>query len=74
MQNGTIIVLAWPEGTVKNVIPGMIFFFQKNGMYRVGHSAIILINNELQSMIILILEDTPPNGFGRVRMKLLTQI
>mgnify|MGYP003303801228 CR=1 FL=1 len=50
MQNGTIIVLAWPEGMVKNADSWYDFFLSKNGMYRVGHSAIILINNELESI------------------------
>ena len=50
MENGTIIVLAWPEGMVKNADSWYDFFLSKNGMYRVGHSAIILINNELESI------------------------
>ena len=35
MQNGTIIVLAWPEGMVKNADSWYDFFLSKNGMYRV---------------------------------------
>jgi len=47
MQNGTIIVLAWPEGMVKNADSWYDFFLSKNGMYRVGQSAIILILEDI---------------------------
>ena len=68
MQNGTIIVLAWPEGMVKNADSWYDFFLSKNGMYRVGHSAIILINNELESINYFDFgRYHTPNGFGRVR-------
>ena len=68
MRNGTIIVLAWPEGMVKNADSWYDFFLSKNGMYRVGHSAIILINNELESINYFDFgRYHTPNGFGRVR-------
>ena len=68
MQKGTIIVLAWPEGMVKNADSWYDFFLSKNGMYRVGHSAIILINNELESINYFDFgRYHTPNGFGRVR-------
>ena len=75
MQNGTIIVLAWPEGMVKNADSWYDFFLSKNGMYRVGHSAIILINNELESINYFDFGRYHPQmDLEELEMKLLTQI
>ena len=44
MQNDFLVTLAWPEGMVEG--PGSWYdkFASTNGKYRVGHSAIVLIN------------------------------
>ena len=41
-----IIVLAWPEGMVTASGAWYDNYFSKNGKYRVGHSALILIDSK----------------------------
>ena len=44
MQKDFIIVLAWPEGMVAAAGAWYDKVFSTNGQYRVGHSALILVN------------------------------
>ena len=43
MQNDFIIALAWPEGLVASTDVWYDKFFAKKGKYRVGHSAVVLV-------------------------------
>ena len=43
MQEDYIIVLAWPEGLVASAGSWYDKLFAKNGKYRVGHSALVLV-------------------------------
>ncbi len=68
MQSDFIIVLAWPEGDVCAAGAWYDFFFAKNGKYRVGHSALILINNKTETAHYFDFgRYHTPNGYGRVR-------
>lgn len=68
MQSDFIIVLAWPEGKVCAAGAWYDFFFAKNGKYRVGHSALILINNKTEKAHYFDFgRYHTPNGYGRVR-------
>ena len=63
-----IIILAWPEGMC--VAAGAWYdpFFATDGKYRVGHSAIILINSESKKLHYFDFgRYHTPQGFGRVR-------
>ena len=63
-----IIVLAWPEG--KTTAAGAWYdrLFATNGKYRVGHSALILINSENKELLYFDFgRYHTPTGFGRVR-------
>ena len=65
-----IIVLAWPEG--KTTAAGAWYdpLFATNGKYRVGHSALILINSENKELLYFDFgRYHTPTGFGRVRDK-----
>ena len=44
MQKDFIITLAWPEGVISAAGSWYDILFSKNGKYRVGHSAIVLIS------------------------------
>jgi len=46
MQNDFIIALAWPEGMVNRAGAWYDFFFAKKGKYRVGHSAVVLVQRK----------------------------
>lgn len=68
MQNDSIIVLAWPEAMVAGANSWYDKYFSEKGKYRVGHSALILINHETEKLFYF---DNgryhTPAGFGRVR-------
>ena len=57
MQKDFIIVLAWPEGMVSASNSWYDRFFSKNNKYRVGHSAIILLNTETKKLYYFDLMD-----------------
>ena len=68
MKNDFIITLAWPEGMVS--APGSWYdkIASNNGKYRVGHSALVLINSETKkSHYFDFGRYHTPKGFGRVR-------
>ena len=68
MQKDFIIVLAWPEGMVAAAGGWYDKVLSNNGQYRVGHSALILVNattNELNYFDFGRYHS--PFGFGRVR-------
>ncbi len=68
MNKDFIITLAWPEGMV--AAPGSWYdkIASNNGMYRVGHSALVLINSETKkSHYFDFGRYHTPKGYGRVR-------
>ena len=68
MQKDFIIALAWPEGMV--VASGAWYdkCFSTNGKYRVGHSALILVNAKTNKLHYMDFgRYHTPLGFGRVR-------
>jgi len=68
MQKDFIIVLAWPEGMVAAAGAWYDKVLSTNGQYRVGHSALILVdstNNQLNYFDFGRYHS--PFGFGRVR-------
>ena len=68
MKKDFVITLAWPEGMVK--APGSWYdkMASNNGKYRVGHSAVVLINSETQKTHYLDFgRYHTPQGYGRVR-------
>ena len=68
MKNDFIITLAWPEGMV--AAPGSWYdkIASTNGKYRVGHSAIGLINSETKKAYYFDFgRYHTPKGYGRVR-------
>ena len=68
MQNNFIITLAWPEGMVAGSGAWYDKIVANNGMYRVGHSALVLINSETRkSHYFDFGRYHSPNGYGRVR-------
>jgi hypothetical protein len=70
MQNDFIIALAWPEGMVASTDVWYDKFFAKKGKYRVGHSAVVLVerfSGELHYFDFG--RYHTPKGFGRVRNK-----
>ena len=63
-----LIVLAWPEGMVE--APGSWYdkIFSKNNKYRVGHSAIILVDSVMKQLHYFDFgRYHSPIGFGRIR-------
>ena len=65
-----IIVLAWPEGEVTAAGAWYDPLFSTDGKYRVGHSALILINSENKELLYFDFgRYHTPTGFGRVRDK-----
>lgn len=68
MQNDSIIVLAWPEAMVAGANSWYDKYFSMKGKYRVGHSALILVNHAKEKLFYF---DNgryhTPAGFGRVR-------
>ena len=68
MQDDFIITLAWPEGMV--AAPGSWYdkFVSTKGKYRVGHSAMVLINSATQKSYYFDFgRYHTPQGYGRVR-------
>ena len=68
MGKDFIIVLAWPEGMCAAAGSWYDKFFAKNGKYRVGHSALALVDSA--TCIIHYLDFGryhTPDGFGRIR-------
>ena len=68
MQNDFIIALAWPEGMVSAAGAWYDFLFAKNGKYRVGHSAVALVDRKSGRLWYFDFGryHSPPN-YGRVR-------
>ena len=68
MQNDSIIVLAWPEAMVAGANSWYDKYFSIKGKYRVGHSALILVDHAKEKLFYF---DNgryhTPAGFGRVR-------
>ena len=63
-----VIVLAWPEGMVTASDSWYDNLFSKNGKYRVGHSALILINSNTKKLHYMDFgRYHTPIGYGRVR-------
>ena len=68
MQRDFIIVLAWPEGMVAAAGAWYDKLFSNNGKYRVGHSALILVNSATKNLNYFDFgRYHSPFGFGRVR-------
>ena len=68
MQNDFLITLAWPEGMVAGSGAWYDKILSTNGMYRVGHSAIVLINSATKKSYYFDFgRYHTPKGFGRVR-------
>ena len=63
-----IIVLAWPEGMVSASGAWYDKYFSTNGKYRVGHSALALVNSETNKIHYLDFgRYHAPDGYGRIR-------
>ena len=70
MQNDFIIALAWPEGLVASTDVWYDKFFAKKGKYRVGHSAVVLVERLTGELHYFDFgRYHTPKGFGRVRNK-----
>jgi len=68
MQKDFIIVLAWPEGMVAAAGAWYDKVLSTNGKYRVGHSALILVNSITNQLTYFDFgRYHSPFGFGRVR-------
>lgn len=68
MQKDFIIVLAWPEGMVTASGAWYDKIAATNGKYRVGHSALVLVNATTNNLHYLDFgRYHTPLGFGRVR-------
>ena len=68
MQNDFIITLAWPEGMVKAAGSWYDNILSQDGEYRVGHSAIALINSTTKKVHYFDFgRYHTPEGYGRVR-------
>jgi len=68
MKNDFIITLAWPEGMVTAPDSWYDKIASKNGKYRAGHSAIVLINTTTQKVHYFDFgRYHTPEGYGRVR-------
>ena len=68
MKNDFIITLAWPEGMV--AAPGSWYdkIASKNGKYRVGHSALALVDSSTSKIYYFDFgRYHTPDGFGRIR-------
>ena len=67
MGKDFVIVLAWPEGLCDPAGSWYDYFAAKNGKYRVGHSALVLVDSETCKMHYLDFgRYQTPNGFGRI--------
>ena len=68
MQKDFIITLAWPEGMVTATDAWYDKLFSTNGKYRVGHSAILLINSDTKTTHYFDFgRYHTPKRYGRVR-------
>ncbi|MEC9209703.1 MAG: DUF6695 family protein [Bacteroidota bacterium] len=68
MKNDFIITVAWPEGLCEPAGSWYDYFATKNGKYRVGHSATILINSKTKKAHYFDFgRYHTPKGYGRVR-------
>jgi len=68
MQNDFIIALAWPEGMVTRAGAWYDFLFAKNGKYRVGHSALVLVQRKTGKLCYFDFgRYHSPKDYGRVR-------
>lgn len=76
MHSGFAIALAWPETACKQAgawYDGMLYHLgiNKNGYYKVGHAALVLIDDETGSCSYFDFgRYHAPHGHGRVRSKL----
>ncbi|MBT6650195.1 MAG: hypothetical protein HOB54_02370, partial [Flavobacteriales bacterium] len=68
MQNDFIITLAWPEGMVKASGAWYDNILSQDGKYRVGHSALVLVNSTTNKVHYFDFgRYHTPEGYGRVR-------
>jgi hypothetical protein len=68
MQNDFIITLAWPEGMVKASGAWYDNILSQGGKYRVGHSALVLVNSTTNKVHYFDFgRYHTPEGYGRVR-------
>ena len=68
MKNDFIITLAWPEGMVTAPDSWYDKIVSKNGKYRVGHSALALVDSATGKIQYLDFgRYHTPEGFGRIR-------
>ena len=68
MGKDFIIILAWPEGLVDPAGCWYDYFAAKNGKYRVGHSALALVESETGKVHYFDFgRYQTPDGFGRIR-------
>jgi len=76
MKNGFAIAIAWPETTCKQAgawydRPMRWLGFNKNGYYKVGHAAVVLISDENPTAKYYDFgRYHAPKGFGRVRSEI----
>jgi hypothetical protein len=68
MGKDFIIILAWPEGLVTGSGAWYDKYLATNGKYRVGHSALALVNSETSKIHYFDFgRYHTPDGFGRIR-------
>ena len=68
MRKDFIIVLAWPEGLVTASGAWYDKYLATNGKYRVGHSALALVDSATSKIQYLDFgRYHTPDGFGRIR-------
>ena len=68
MQQDFVIALAWPEGLITAAGAWYDVIFSKKGKYRVGHSAIVLVNTSTQKAHYFDFgRYHTKEGYGRVR-------
>ena len=68
MQDDFLIALAWPEGMVTATGAWYDKFFSTNGKYRVGHSAVVLVERSTGQLVYFDFgRYHSPNNYGRVR-------
>ena len=68
MNKDLLIILAWPEGMTTAAGAWYDKYFAKNGKYRVGHSALVLVNSTTRKLHYFDFgRYHTPLGFGRIR-------
>lgn len=68
MNKDLLIILAWPEGMTTAAGAWYDKYFAKNGKYRVGHSALVLVNSTTRKLHYFDFgRYHTPIGFGRIR-------